>query len=92
MSQQRVYDVILYGASGFVGRQTAAYFAKHGAGLRWALAGRNYDKLVAARRDAGPGAAQAGIEWGAWQVLRNGGYDPVPPRHDCAAHHQHSGA
>ena len=51
MSQQRVYDVILYGASGFVGRQTAAYFAKHGAGLRWALAGRNYDKLVAARRD-----------------------------------------
>ena len=61
MSQQRVYDVILYGASGFVGRQTAAYFAGHGAGLRWALAGRNYDKLVAARRDAGPGAAQAGI-------------------------------
>lgn len=61
MSRQRVYDVILYGASGFVGRQTAAYFAEHGAGLRWALAGRNYDKLVAARRDAGPGAAQAGI-------------------------------
>jgi len=61
MSRQRVYDVILYGASGFVGRQTAAYFAEHGAGLRWALAGRNYDKLVAARHAAGPGAAQAGI-------------------------------
>ena len=26
---QRPYDVILYGASGFVGKQTAAYFAKH---------------------------------------------------------------
>lgn len=61
MSQRRAYDVILYGASGFVGRQTVAYFAAHGARLRWALAGRNYDKLVAARRAAGPGAVQAGI-------------------------------
>ncbi len=61
MPAHRPYDVVLYGASGFVGRQTVAYFAAHGAGLRWALAGRNYDKLVAARRDAGPGAAQAGI-------------------------------
>ena len=26
---QRPYDVILYGASGFVGKQTVAYFAKH---------------------------------------------------------------
>lgn len=61
MTKERRYDVVLYGASGFVGRQTVAYFAAHGAGLRWALAGRNRDKLEAVRRDAGPAAAQAGI-------------------------------
>lgn len=61
MSKSRPYDVVLYGASGFVGRQTVAYFAAHGGGLRWALAGRNRDKLEAARQAAGPGAAHAGI-------------------------------
>ncbi|NLE23569.1 MAG: membrane protein insertion efficiency factor YidD [Actinobacteria bacterium] len=38
-----------------------------------------------------------GLGLASWRLLRcnpfsNGGYDPVPPRHDCAAHHQHSGA
>lgn len=61
MAERRLYDVVLYGASGFVGRQTVAYFARHGAGLRWALAGRSRDKLEAVRRAAGPGAAQAGV-------------------------------
>ena len=28
-SSQRSYDVVLYGATGFVGRQTVAYFAEH---------------------------------------------------------------
>jgi short subunit dehydrogenase-like uncharacterized protein len=61
MTKERRYDVVLYGASGFVGRQTVAYVAAHGAGLRWALAGRNRDKLEAVRREVGPAAAQAGI-------------------------------
>jgi short subunit dehydrogenase-like uncharacterized protein len=40
------FDVVLYGATGFTGRQTAAYFAAHApAELRWAIAGRNADKL-----------------------------------------------
>ncbi len=40
------YDVVLYGATGFTGRQTAHYFAAHApAGLRWAVAGRNRAKL-----------------------------------------------
>lgn len=52
----RRYDVVLYGASGFVGRQTVAYFAQHAGGLRWAVAGRNAAKLEAAR-----GAAKAGL-------------------------------
>ena len=66
--QQRKYDVVLYGATGFVGRQTAAYFAKldstpeAGAKpLRWALAGRSKEKLQAVKAACGPGAKKAGI-------------------------------
>lgn len=62
-SVQRKYDVVLYGASGFVGRQTVGYFAKHpevkSSGLTWALAGRSADKLEAVRKACG--AKQAGI-------------------------------
>jgi short subunit dehydrogenase-like uncharacterized protein len=44
----REFDVLLYGATGFVGRQTVAYFARHApADLRWAIAGRNQQKLQA---------------------------------------------
>ncbi len=42
----RNYDVVLYGASGFTGRQTVQYFAEHAPeDLRWAMAGRNRQKL-----------------------------------------------
>lgn len=44
---ERVYDVVLYGASGFVGQQTVEYFAQRAAGVRWAIAGRNPQKLAA---------------------------------------------
>ena len=57
----RVFDVVLYGASGFVGRQTVAYFAEHARDLRWALAGRSRDKLEALRAVCGDGARNAGI-------------------------------
>jgi short subunit dehydrogenase-like uncharacterized protein len=52
---ERSYDVILYGASGFVGKQTVQYFAKHAASktLRWAIAGRNRQKLEAVRDQVG---------------------------------------
>ena len=60
---KRKYDVALYGASGFVGRQTVHYFAKHpevkSSGMTWALAGRSADKLEAVRKASG--AKQAGI-------------------------------
>ncbi|MGG6294160.1 saccharopine dehydrogenase family protein [Leptolyngbya sp. AN02str] len=50
----RTYDVVLYGASGFVGRQTVQYFATHApANLRWAIAGRNPQKLEAVRAKVG---------------------------------------
>jgi short subunit dehydrogenase-like uncharacterized protein len=52
---KRPYDVVLYGASGFVGRQTVAYFAAHAGHLRWALAGRNAGRLDEARGDAKAG-------------------------------------
>jgi short subunit dehydrogenase-like uncharacterized protein len=54
---RRPFDVVLYGASGFVGRQTLAYFAQHApARLRWAVAGRHEARL---REALGP--ARAGV-------------------------------
>jgi short subunit dehydrogenase-like uncharacterized protein len=42
----RKYDFVLYGASGFTGRQTVEYCKKAAPpGLRWAIAGRNRAKL-----------------------------------------------
>jgi short subunit dehydrogenase-like uncharacterized protein len=39
-------DVVIYGATGFVGRQVAGYFAAHAPpGVRWAVAGRSREKL-----------------------------------------------
>ena len=52
-TRPRALDVVLYGASGFVGRQTVAYFAQHARGLRWAVAGRNEHKLREALALAG---------------------------------------
>ncbi|MBD0747831.1 saccharopine dehydrogenase [Streptomyces sp. CBMA152] len=42
----RPYDVVLFGATGFVGTLTAEYLAAHAPhGCRWALAGRSLPKL-----------------------------------------------
>jgi short subunit dehydrogenase-like uncharacterized protein len=42
----RKYDLVLYGASGFTGRQTVEYCKQFApTGLRWAIAGRNRSKL-----------------------------------------------
>ncbi|GGZ33834.1 saccharopine dehydrogenase [Streptomyces inusitatus] len=43
---RRPYDIVLYGATGFVGVLTARYLAAHApAGCRWAVAGRSRAKL-----------------------------------------------
>lgn len=55
----RPFDVVLYGASGFVGRQTAAYFARQAGGLRWAVAGRTAARLQAVQQACG--AAQPAV-------------------------------
>jgi short subunit dehydrogenase-like uncharacterized protein len=62
----RKFDVVLFGATGFTGRLTAEYLARARTPrpLRWALAGRNREKLEAVRRDISllaPGGAQAEI-------------------------------
>ncbi len=46
-SSKRTYDVVVYGATGFTGRLVAEYLAEaYGFDrLKWALAGRNADKL-----------------------------------------------
>jgi short subunit dehydrogenase-like uncharacterized protein len=41
----RDYDIVVFGASGFVGKLTAEYLA--GKPKKWAIAGRNRDKLAA---------------------------------------------
>ncbi|MFJ9824125.1 saccharopine dehydrogenase family protein [Streptomyces sp. NPDC101160] len=46
----RPYDVVLFGATGFVGELTAEYLAEHApAECSWALAGRSRGKLAALR-------------------------------------------
>ncbi|WP_326546066.1 saccharopine dehydrogenase NADP-binding domain-containing protein [Mycolicibacterium sp. ND9-15] len=55
-TSQREFDIVLYGATGFVGKLTAEYLAKAGSGARIALAGRSRDKLLAVRDTLGDNA------------------------------------
>jgi short subunit dehydrogenase-like uncharacterized protein len=51
--RKTTYDVVLYGASGFVGRQTVRYFADSVRldEVRWAIAGRDRQKLELVRAE-----------------------------------------
>lgn len=50
MKRRREFDLVLLGATGFTGGLTAEYLAVHGpAGLRWAIAGRDLEKLERVR-------------------------------------------
>ncbi len=50
MPAARKFDVVLFGATGFTGALTAEYLARTApASLRWAVAGRNLDKLARVR-------------------------------------------
>ena len=62
MSDARPFDIVLFGATGFTGGLTADYLAAHApAGLRWAIAGRNPDKLEAVRRRLGGSGADVEV-------------------------------
>jgi short subunit dehydrogenase-like uncharacterized protein len=50
------FDIVVYGASGFTGQLVAEYLASHYANdgdLKWAMAGRNADKLAKVRDEIG---------------------------------------
>lgn len=56
MAQNREFDVIVYGATGYTGRLVADYLARtYGVGgdVKWAMAGRSADKLAAVRDEIG---------------------------------------
>ncbi len=52
----REFDIVLYGATGFVGKLTAEYLARSGPGTRVALAGRSTERLRAVRETLGESA------------------------------------
>ncbi|MFE1995422.1 saccharopine dehydrogenase family protein [Streptomyces parvulus] len=57
----RPYDIVLFGATGFVGELTARYLAAHAPeGLRWAVAGRDEEKLGRLRAGL-PGGSDPGV-------------------------------
>ncbi|MFC9932140.1 saccharopine dehydrogenase family protein [Streptomyces sp. NPDC127190] len=57
----RPYDLVLFGATGFVGTLIAEYLAAHAPrDLRWAIAGRDARKLERLR-EALPGGAEIGV-------------------------------
>ena len=47
----RQFEIVLYGASGFTGKLVAEYLASEHKDLRWAIAGRNSQKLEQVRRE-----------------------------------------
>jgi short subunit dehydrogenase-like uncharacterized protein len=52
----REFDVVVYGATGYTGRLVAEYLAgraRDGLAVRWAMAGRNAQKLAAVRDEIG---------------------------------------
>jgi short subunit dehydrogenase-like uncharacterized protein len=62
VTEPREYDIVLYGATGFVGKLTAEYLARAGGTTRIALAGRSTERLLAIRETLGESAQS-------WPVL-----------------------
>lgn len=58
------FDLVVFGATGFTGQQAAAYIAETteadpaASGLRWAIAGRNAEKLESVRASLGAAFAE----------------------------------
>ena len=49
----RVFDIVIFGASGFTGQYVVEEFAKQNSqNLRWAVAGRNKEKMQAVLQQA----------------------------------------
>lgn len=77
----RDLDVVVYGATGFVGRLVAEYLSEHApARTRIGLAGRSIDRLERVRRQLGPAAAE-------WPLLLADAGDDASLRALAAATH-----
>lgn len=77
----RTLDVVVYGATGFVGRLVAEYLARSApGGTRIGLAGRSIDRLERVRAELGPAAAD-------WPLLRADAKDEQSLRDLVAATH-----
>ncbi|MGH3971335.1 MAG: saccharopine dehydrogenase family protein [Mycobacterium sp.] len=63
MTRTREFDIVIYGATGFVGKLTADYLARAGGDARIALAGRSAERLRAVREALGA-AAQS------WEIVQ----------------------
>jgi short subunit dehydrogenase-like uncharacterized protein len=60
---EKEYDIVLYGATGFVGSRAAEYLVNHPQReqLRWAIAGRNQTKLEQVKQHLGANAASVSV-------------------------------
>ncbi|KRO93969.1 MAG: saccharopine dehydrogenase [SAR92 bacterium BACL26 MAG-121220-bin70] len=59
MESNREFDIVVYGATGFTGRLVAEYLHRQygvNGEVKWAMAGRSIDKLVAVRDEMGVGS------------------------------------
>ena len=80
--EDRPYDVVLFGATGFTGRLTAEWLAAEGPeDLSWALAGRNETRLRQARDQiAGLGKAGTTVD-----AFGQSGPQPLVPKSPALA-------
>lgn len=58
MADEREFDIVLYGATGYSGRLTAEYLAQRGSPARIALAGRDIERLRTVRQALAPAARE----------------------------------
>ncbi|KRA61611.1 saccharopine dehydrogenase [Caulobacter sp. Root655] len=77
MNPSAEFDVIVHGASGFTGRLVAEHFAKHHPETKWAMSGRNADKLAAVRDEIG---AQTGADMADMPLIVADADDPASLR------------
>jgi short subunit dehydrogenase-like uncharacterized protein len=49
----RTHDIVLFGATGFTGKLVVEYLAKNAGKAKWAIAGRNREKLEAVKKEVG---------------------------------------
>lgn len=52
-SEDRKYDIVVFGASGFTGKFVVEELAKYTENVKWSIAGRSREKLLSVLTDVG---------------------------------------